>query len=106
MRENRGAAGDIRVATRAFLLGAICWMVGTGVAQTTAWGAPLFGDSRSYPVGTSPVGVVTGEFDGAEGLDLATADEGNTITILSNRGDGVFDRGGRVPINTDRFSVT
>lgn len=106
MRENRGAAGERRVATRRFLLGVGWALIGTVVVQTTAWGAPLFGDSRSYPVGTSPVGIVTGEFSDGNGVDLATADESNTVTILANRGDGVFDLGGRVGVNSDRFSLT
>jgi len=106
MRENRGAGGKTRVAARPFLRGVCLSLIGTVVAQTTAWGAPLFGDSRSYPVGTSPVGLVTGEFSGEDGLDLASGDEGGTVTILANRGDGVFELGGLVAVNTSRFSVT
>lgn len=34
--------------------------------------------------------IAVGEVNGAPGLDLATADEGDTISLLANRGDGVF----------------
>jgi hypothetical protein len=39
------------------------------------------------------VGIVSGEYSGTPGLDLATADEGNTLTILENLGGGVFRLG-------------
>ncbi len=65
----------------------------------------MFGEPRTYPVGTSPVGIIAGEFSGTPGLDLATANEGNSVTLLANHGDGVFDSGGRIAINT-RFTVT
>ena len=68
-------------------------------------GAPLFGDPRSYPVGTSPVGIAVGEFDAVPGTDLATADEGNTLTLLVNRGDGVFRGGAQISI-PDRYTPT
>jgi hypothetical protein len=67
--------------------------------------APLFGEARSYPVGTSPVGIVTGEFSATSGLDLATADEGNTLTILENQGNGVFLRGTQLGLD-ERYIST
>jgi hypothetical protein len=67
--------------------------------------APLFGEARSYPVGTSPVGIVSGEFSLTPGLDLATADEGNTLTILQNLGNGVFVRGTQLGIE-ERYIST
>jgi hypothetical protein len=90
------------------LVAGICWtLTGILVADATAWGAPLFGEARSYPVGTSPLALVTGEFNQAPGLDLATADESNSVTILSNHGDGVFDaeRSGRVGVD-EQFGTT
>ncbi|HVM95383.1 MAG TPA: VCBS repeat-containing protein [Candidatus Acidoferrales bacterium] len=59
----------------------------------------MFGERRAYPAGTSPVGVVAAELDGQPGLDIATADEGGTITLLSNRGDGVFAAGGQIDLD-------
>src|SRR6185436_9784765 len=67
--------------------------------------APLFGEPRIYPVGTSPVGIVSGEFNRMPGLDLATADEGNTLTILGNLGNGVFRQATQVPFE-DRYIAT
>jgi hypothetical protein len=67
--------------------------------------APLFGEPRYYPVGTSPVGIVSGEFSAAPGLDLVTADEGNTLTILENLGAGVFRQATQVGFE-DRYIAT
>ena len=58
----------------------------------------MFGEPRAYPVGTSPVGIAVGEFSGTPGLDLATVEEGNTVTILTNDGEGAFTRGGQITI--------
>jgi hypothetical protein len=65
----------------------------------------VFGVQVKYPVGTSPVGITAGEFSATPGIDLATADEGNTVTILSNQGDGSFVRSGRVDVDA-RFTAT
>ncbi len=75
------------------------------LAATATWAVPLFGEPHSYPVGTSPVGIAVGEFNGMPGLDLATAEEGDTVTILTNRGDGVFQSGGQVSI-PERYTAT
>ncbi|MFI5366086.1 MAG: FG-GAP-like repeat-containing protein [Candidatus Binatia bacterium] len=74
-------------------------------ACPTTSAASLFGDARAYPVGTSPVGIAVGELSGTPGLDLATADEGDTVTILTNRGDGVFQPGTQVNI-PERYTAT
>jgi len=68
------------------------------VICSPGWGVPLFLEPRAYPVGTSPVGIAVGEFSGTPGLDLATVEEGNTVTILSNDGKGAFARGGQITI--------
>lgn len=80
-------------------------MWGVLVIPQSVWGAPLFGARRSYPVGTSPVALAVGEFNGAPGLDLATADEADTISFLENRGDGVFAAGAYAAV-ADRYTPT
>jgi hypothetical protein len=82
-----------------------CVTLAAWVCPAATVAAPLFGDPRSYAVGTSPVGLVTGEFSGTEGLDLGTVDEGNTLTLLENEGNGVFHRGARINIE-DRYVAT
>lgn len=84
----------------------LCWAVlGWLIVPQSVWGAPLFGERRAYPVGTSPVAIATAQLDGVSGLDLASADEGNTISLLSNRGDGVFAPAGYLGIS-DRYTAT
>jgi hypothetical protein len=51
------------------------------------------------------VGIVSGEFSGLPGLDLATANEGNTLTILENLGTGVFRQGATSSFE-DRYIAT
>jgi hypothetical protein len=105
MRKSRGVGCGTRRAARS-LIAAVCWgFIGAIVLITPAWAAPLFGAPRAYPVGTSPVGIGAGEFNDVPGLDLVTGNEGNTVTILANHGDGVFDRAANVPVE-DRFTIT
>jgi VCBS repeat protein len=73
--------------------------------HAACWGAPLFGEPRAYPVGTSPVGIAFGDVDGMPGPDLVTADEGNTLSVLTNHGDGVFDHGKPLRFST-RYTAT
>jgi hypothetical protein len=100
-----GGRRDERIQT--WFFGAIgCWVVAsTLVISSPSWGTPLFGEPRAYPVGTSPVGIAVGEFSGTPGLDLATVEEGNTVTILTNSGKGVFARGGQVTV-ASRYAPT
>lgn len=83
----------------------ICAILCAAVQPTVLRAAPLFGEPRYYPVGTSPVGIVTGEFSATPGLDLATADEGNTLTILENFGTGVFRQAAQIGFE-DRYIAT
>lgn len=105
MRNHPREGGGERTWNAAPIVGICLAFMGALAASTPVWGAPLFGAPRSYPVGTSPVGIAAGEFSGTPGLDLATANEGNTVTILKNQGNGVFTRGGAVDIET-RFTAT
>ncbi len=50
-----------------------------------------FAAPKSYPVGTGPALIVTGDFNGDGKLDLAVANTGsNDVSILLNNGDGTF----------------
>lgn len=51
------------------------------------------------------MGIVSGEFSATPGLDLATADEGNTLTLLENIGGGVFRQATRVGLE-ERYIAT
>ncbi|MCK6556483.1 VCBS repeat-containing protein [Candidatus Binatia bacterium] len=75
------------------------------VIGAPAGAAPLFGDPRYYQVGTSPVGLVAGDFDGSPGLDLATANEDNTVSVLANDSAGVFRRGSPLGLD-ERYTPT
>ena len=107
MRDHHGADRATGLSRWPLVAGIFWTVTGLLVGHATAWGAPLFGEPRSYPVGTSPLALVTGEFNQLTGLDLATADEGNTVTILSNLGNGVFEaeRAGRIGVD-ERFTTT
>lgn len=65
----------------------------------------MFGEPRAYPVGSSPVGIAVGELSGTSGLDLAAANEGNSVTLLRNKGNGVFETGGQISV-ADRYTPT
>jgi len=50
-----------------------------------------FASPVSYPVGTSPAGVVIADFNGDAKLDLAVANRGSgNVSILLGNGDGTF----------------
>jgi hypothetical protein len=48
--------------------------------------------STNYTVGTNPIKVVRADFNGDGKIDLATANNDSTVTILLNNGDGTFRR--------------
>jgi len=55
-------------------------------AATVSFSAPV-----NYPVGTAPVAVVVGDFNGDGKLDLAVANSSsNDVSILLGNGDGTF----------------
>jgi len=50
-----------------------------------------FASPVSYPVGTSPAGVVVADFNGDGKLDIAVANSGSAnVSILLGNGDGTF----------------
>jgi uncharacterized repeat protein (TIGR01451 family) len=50
-----------------------------------------FAAAKSYPVGTSPAGIVVGDFNGDGKPDIAVANTGSSsISILLGNGDGTF----------------
>jgi len=60
-------------------------------------GSPLcvaainFGPPASYPVGTSPVAIAVGDFNGDGKIDIAVANNGSgDVSILLGNGDGTF----------------
>lgn len=104
MREPSCRAGAYQWSLVASLAGAVAVALAL-VSGAPAAAAPLFGDPRHYPVGTSPVGLVQGDFDGVPGIDLATANEDNTVSVLVNNGAGVFGRGSPLGLD-ERYTPT
>src|SRR3984893_9061900 len=50
-----------------------------------------FAAAKSYPVGTSPAGIVVGDFNGDGKPDIAVANTGSSnVSILLGNGDGTF----------------
>jgi hypothetical protein len=48
-------------------------------------------NTKSYPVGSEPIQLITADFNGDHIPDLATVNFGaNTVSILINKGDGTF----------------
>lgn len=77
-------------------------------------GDGTFENQVTYPTGTDPVWIATGEFDNASNavnsndfVDLAIADKGsNTISILLGNGDGTFQTQSTVKTGNAPVAVT
>jgi hypothetical protein len=61
------------------------------VARSAAGPAPSFAAAKSYPTGKGPGGITTGDLNGDGKPDLVTANSGETVSVLLNRGDGTFE---------------
>ncbi|HET6932357.1 MAG TPA: FG-GAP-like repeat-containing protein [Candidatus Acidoferrum sp.] len=65
-----------------------------------------FAAPKSYPVGTAPSFIVTGDFDGDGKPDLAVANTGsNDVSILLNNGDGTFKAAKNSPAGTSPLKM-
>lgn len=75
-------------AGRLHLIAAI---IGIALGWPQSIHATDFAAPNSYPVGTGPGSIVTGDFNGDGKPDLAVANTGsNDVSILLNNGDGTF----------------
>ena len=66
----------------------LCLALGTIPSRSAA---AEFAAARSYPVGTSPSGVATGDFNGDGKIDVAVVNSGsNDVSLLLGNGNGTF----------------
>lgn len=68
------------------------------------------GNSVSYPVVSTPPGVVTGDFNGDGNLDLASTNffdpaDPNVISVLLNQGDGTFAPKNDFPVGRGPYGL-
>ncbi len=64
-------------------------------------GDGTFSSPTRVPVGTAPVHVVVGDFNGDQRADVAIADEGsNALSVLLGNGDGSFASASFLPVGT------
>jgi hypothetical protein len=74
---------------------------GTTVSVFIGNGGGTFQPAATYTVGSGPVSVVTGDFNGDGKLDLAVANKNDhTISILLDNGDGTFQPHGNYAAGT------
>jgi hypothetical protein len=68
--------------------------LGHNVSVLLSRGDGTFQTRVNYAVGTFPVSVAVGDWDGDGDDDLATSNGSNTVSILLGQGDGTFRAGG------------
>ena len=69
-------------------------------------GDGTFGASSSYPVGTRPMSMALGDFNGDGKLDVVTANAGsNNVSIVLGSGDGTFALAMNFPVGGGPVSV-
>jgi hypothetical protein len=80
-------------------------MISTFVMRS-AVAAPLFGMPSTYQIDSSPLRIVTGDIDAKNGIDLITGNDtgenGPSLSILLNRGDGTFQAEVRKNLDASR----
>jgi FG-GAP-like repeat len=77
-----------------------------GVAALFASSAPSFAPARSYATGTDPFSPVIGDLNGDGKPDLVTANfAANTVSVLTNKGDGSFRTRHDYPTGLEPSSV-
>jgi FG-GAP-like repeat len=105
MRRVADAKSSKRTAVLSMLL--VCTVMGvlapTAKAQNVSF-KPVSGSP--FGVGSAPVGVAVGDFDGDDLADIAVANANdNTVSILRGDGHGGFSLSGTFTVNTNPFSV-
>jgi hypothetical protein len=61
-------------------------------------GDGTFRPQQRLNVGLLPQTIAVGDFDGDQDIDLAVGNLGNSISILTNDGEGVFDESARIAV--------
>jgi hypothetical protein len=70
-------------------------------------GSGGFGEASVTSVGSDPVDVATGDFDGDGAPELVTVDKGsNTVSVLVNDGHGGFSQAFELPVGGEPRSIT
>src|SRR6266851_4628550 len=71
-----------------------------------------FNKAVSYPVGTAPLAVASGDFNGDGKVDLVVANAGNpgagdngSVSILLGNGDGTFQLATNIPAGKNPISI-
>ena len=69
-------------------------------------GTGSFGTATNFAVGSFPISVAVGDFNGDTILDLAVANSGsNNVSILLGNGTGSFGTANNFAVGTFPFSV-
>jgi uncharacterized repeat protein (TIGR01451 family) len=92
LRLSKSVSGKGRIAMRQqkLFLFAVCLSVLITGFPATSRGTD-FAAPKSYPVGTAPAFILTGDFNGDGKMDIAVGNAGsNDVSILLGNGDGTF----------------
>src|SRR5512135_1688302 len=83
-----------------------CLVMVSTLATRSALAGPLFGMPTTYQIDSSPLRVVAGDIDAKNGTDLVTGNDagqdGPSLSILLNRGQGTFQAEVRKSLDADR----
>ena len=72
-------------------------------------GNGIFGSATNYTVGANPIGIAAADFDNDGDIDLAVANNrapGGSISILVNKGSGVFAPAINFPAGQTPYKIT